>query len=132
MLNQMVAVAELEAGLISARTKAALASKKRFYEGLSDDERAALAAQGKATQLGGFRGRAATEEDRAAAIAAVKAKAKARTVDLASVIAGIQAEGTTSARGIAIALNERGIETATGKGQWQAVQVQRVRARLPA
>ena len=53
----------------------------------------------------------------------MKAKAKARTVDLASVIAGIQAESTTSARGIAIALNERGIETATGKRQWQTVQV---------
>jgi ABC-type hemin transport system ATPase subunit len=38
----------------------------------------------------------------------------------------------TSLRAIAAALNERGIPTASGTGEWQAVQVSRVLARLPA
>ncbi|WP_020092296.1 recombinase family protein [Methylobacterium sp. 285MFTsu5.1] len=113
MLNQMVAVAELEAGLISARTKAALA-----------------AAKARGTKLGGNRGVVMSAAVSEAGRAALSAKASARTADLAPVIAEIQAEGITSARGIAIALNERGIETSTGKGQWQAVQVQRVLSRL--
>ncbi len=54
----------------------------------------------------------------------------ARTVELAPVIAEIQAAGITSARGIATALNERGIETARGASEWKATQVQRVVARL--
>jgi DNA invertase Pin-like site-specific DNA recombinase len=50
--------------------------------------------------------------------------------DLAPVIKEIQAAGTTSLRGIAAALNERGIPTASGDGEWQAMQVARVLARL--
>jgi hypothetical protein len=38
--------------------------------------------------------------------------------------------GVTSLAGIAAALNERGIPTASGQGTWQAVQVSRVLARL--
>jgi hypothetical protein len=42
----------------------------------------------------------------------------------------LQEAGTTSLRAIAAALNERGIPTAAGSGQWQAAQVQRVLARM--
>jgi hypothetical protein len=42
----------------------------------------------------------------------------------------LQAAGTSSLRGIAAELNNRGIPTATGTGTWQAAQVSRVLARL--
>jgi hypothetical protein len=49
---------------------------------------------------------------------------------LAAVIAELQAAGVTSLRAITAALNERGIPTAAGSGQWQAAQVRRVLGRL--
>lgn len=115
MLNQMVAVAELEAGMIGDRTRKALA-----------------AAKARGTKLGGFRGKhVATDAAREAGRAAATARATARSADLAPVIAGLREAGVTSASGIAKALNERGIPTARG-GIWQATQVQRVLARMPA
>jgi len=115
MLNQMVAVAELEAGLISARTKAALQAAK---------------ARGKV--LGGNRGQVPSDAARAASTAAVKAKADARSTDLAPIIAEIRADGITSARGIAKALTERGIETPRGSYTWGTTQVTRLLERLDA
>lgn len=113
MLNQMVAVAELEAGLISARTKAALQAAK---------------ARGKV--LGGDRGQVPSDTARAASTAAVKAKADARSADLAPIIAAIRATGIASARGIAKALTDRGIETPRGGSAWSTTQVSRLLARL--
>jgi hypothetical protein len=52
--------------------------------------------------------------------------AEARAVDLAPIIAELQAAGATSMRAIAAGLNARGIPTARGNGQWSAVQVARV------
>jgi len=54
--------------------------------------------------------------------------AKEFRADLADVIADIRASGTSTLRGIANALNERGIATRRG-GKWSAVQVQRVMGR---
>jgi hypothetical protein len=59
-----------------------------------------------------------------------RAQADALTADLAAIVAELQAAGVTSLRAIAAALNERGIPTATGVGEWRAVQVWRVLARM--
>lgn len=125
----MAVVAEEEARMISARTKAALAQKRAFYAGLTDDQRAELKASGKATHLGGGIGRVFTEAERTKASAAKKAKADARARDLSGVLAEIRAGGTTSLRGTAAALNARGIPAARG-GEWSAVQVSQVLARV--
>ena len=58
------------------------------------------------------------------------ARSDARAVALAPIIANIQVRGVTTFHGIARALNARGVLTAAGKGQWEAVQVRRVLARL--
>jgi hypothetical protein len=55
-----------------------------------------------------------------------------RLRDIAPTIEELQAAGVTSLRAIAEALNERGIPTARGVGEWKAGQVRRVLARLPA
>lgn len=113
MLQQMAAVAELEAGMISARTKAALA-----------------AARARGVKLGGDRGNRLSAEARAAGRAARAATAAARAGDLAPTIAEIRAAGATSLREIAAVLNARKIPTARGAGEWTAVQVSRVLARV--
>jgi hypothetical protein len=46
--------------------------------------------------------------------------ARRHAADLGPVIKAVQAAGATSLRGIAKALNERGVPTATGKGKWEA------------
>lgn len=109
LLQQMVAVAELEAGMISKRTKDALAAAKR---------------RGK--QLGGDRGARLTAKARKSGNEAVARAAKQRAADVAPVIAELQAAGAESLRAIATGLNARGIPTARGSGQWSAVQVARV------
>lgn len=114
MLRQMLAVAELEAGMVSERTKKAL-----------------TAAKARGQKLGGNRGNLAAVSDkgRALSLATRQQKATQRASDLRPIIQGIQATGITSAAGIAKALNDQGIPTARG-GQWQAIQVQRVLAKL--
>jgi DNA invertase Pin-like site-specific DNA recombinase len=108
MLQQMAAVAELEAGLISERTKAALA-----------------VAKARGVKLGGYRGYTPSDEDRDKAIRVRKEQACKRASDLIPTIEDIKAGGVSSYCGIAKALNDRGIPTVRG-GRWQAVQVQRV------
>jgi hypothetical protein len=51
---------------------------------------------------------------------------------LAPVIADLRAAGITSKKGIAKALNKRAVRTPRGVGEWRAIQVARVLARLPA
>ena len=113
LLQQMVAVAELEAGMISARTKAALAAAKR---------------RGK--KLGGNRGVKPTAKMRARSTAVLQQRADARAADIGPTIKGLQAAGATSLRAIADGLKEQGIPTARGVGKWSAVQVARVLERL--
>ena len=70
-----------------------------------------------------------TDKARRAAAKTIKAKAGARAADLAPLIAELQAQGATTLRDIAKALNERGIPTARG-GEWSAEQVRQVLAKL--
>jgi DNA invertase Pin-like site-specific DNA recombinase len=112
-IHILAAVAEHEAAMISARTKAALG-----------------AAKVRGVTLGGDRGNIAAEASKGAqASAAVRgATASKRASDLLPAIRHAQATGASSLRDIAAALNETGIPTARG-GEWSAVQVQRILAR---
>jgi DNA invertase Pin-like site-specific DNA recombinase len=111
-LTLMAAVAELEAGLISQRTKAALAARK---------------AQGKS--LGGARIINRDPETIAAANAARTANADEVVRDVVPYIAAAQAAGATSLRAIAAALMARGVRTPFGGTRWTATQVSRVLTR---
>lgn len=124
----MALVAEEEGRAISARTKAALAQKRKFYAALSPEKRAELQASGKATQLGGDRGAVLSAEAKAKGTQVRVAKANGRAADLAPIIAEVRAAGANTLQAVADALNARGIPTARG-GQWSPVQVQRVEAR---
>jgi len=109
-IHILAAVAEHEAGMISARTKAALA-----------------AAKARGTVLGGDRGnirKIARKGTKASAVIRAN-RARKRAEDVMPAIKQIRAGGSTSLREIAAALNERGIPAARG-GNWSAVQVQRV------
>lgn len=113
LLQSMMAVAELEAGMISARTKAALAASK---------------ARGK--KLGGFRGRAGTSADTAKARAARSLKAVQQAQSIMPIIERLDPAGTSSFRTIAQALNVEGVPTPRGDGKWTAATVARLRQRL--
>ena len=114
MLQQMAAVAELEAGMIGKRTKDALA-----------------AAKARGVKLGGRReGQHLTPEMRAAGRAARVDKARARAKELAPTIAELRAAGITTLGGIAGELTARGIPTPRGASIWHEVQVFRVLRRI--
>jgi hypothetical protein len=81
LLQSMMAVAELEAGMIPARTKAALAASKA-----------------RGTQLGGFRGRAGTAADTAKARAARALKATQQARSIAPIIDRVDPDRTASLR----------------------------------
>ncbi len=112
-IHILAAVAEDEAKRISDRTKAAL-----------------QAAKARGVKLGGNRGVELTEATREAGRAARTAKADAHAADLGPTIVELQQQGITSLNGIAKALNDKGIPTPRGIGQWKANQVMRVLARL--
>lgn len=109
LLQQMVSVAELEAGLISKRTKDALAQSKK--------------------KLGGDRGTVPTKKVRALALEAIERRVASRAADLAPTIRELQAAGNTTLRALAARLNALGITTARG-GSWDQTQVRRLLARV--
>ena len=53
-------------------------------------------------------------------------KVAARAADIAPIIRELQKDGAGSLRAIAEGLNEAGIPTARGQGQWSTTQVKRV------
>lgn len=109
LITQMAAVAELEAGLISQRTRAALA-----------------VAKGRGVRLGNPSPTPATAEMAAAARQARSNQATARATDVLAVVHQVQTEGASSLRAIAAALHARGVLTPAGKLNWSPAQVQRL------
>ncbi len=107
MLRQMLAVAELEAGLISERTRKALAAAKARGQKLGNPQNL------RNQDLGGANGRVSRSRI-----------AQGRASDLTPIMAEIKADGAVSLREIAAGLNQRGIQTTRG-GSWSAVQVKR-------
>jgi DNA invertase Pin-like site-specific DNA recombinase len=118
LVTQMAAVAELEAGLISQRTKAALA-----------------AAKARGVRLGNPNLQPGTAELAALAAAAKAQQARHRATDLVPIVAEIRAAGVASYGGIARALTARGVPTLSGRGRWDPSTVRRlvlVGAQAPA
>lgn len=105
MLTQMAAVAELEAGLISMRTKEAL---RRARE--------------NGRKLGGFRG---ARVDPSKGLAERQVKAEAFAALVLPMIDQAKAEGATSLRQIAAHLTSMGVQTRRG-GPWDAAKVRAV------
>lgn len=112
-IHVLAAVAEHEAAMISARTKAAL-----------------KAAKARGVVLGGDRGNIASVAKCGAKKSALvrSAAAQERAADLLPKIRAIQTTGAATLREIANELNAQAIPTSRG-GEWSAVQVQRVLAR---
>ncbi len=102
ILNQMVAVAELEAGFISQRTKSALAAAKR--RGVKLGTARNLTPGGIA--LGSRRGNETKQRN-----------ARQHAADLMPTMTAMMAGGTTTLQGLADALNKRGVPSARG-GRW--------------
>lgn len=115
LLTQMASVAELEAGLISERTKAALAAAKRRGVKLGNPN-GARALRGR--QVGNH-----------AAVARIRAKATEHADNLRAIVEDIRAQGATSVRAVASELNRRGILTARG-GDWHPTTAARLLERL--
>jgi len=113
ILQQLAAVAQLEAGLISERTRAALA-----------------AAKARGVRLGGDRGYKPPAALSVAAAGAKREQADQRAADYQPIIEDVIANGHASHRAIARELNARGIPTPSRAGSWQATTVARVMRRV--
>ena len=113
LITQMAAVAELEAGLISQRTRAALA-----------------VAKARGVKLGNPRLTPGTPARTAMARQARSRQVAERIADILPVVRQVQTEGTRSLRGIAAELQAHGVLTPAGKTQWSATQVRRLLAGL--
>jgi DNA invertase Pin-like site-specific DNA recombinase len=113
LIQQMASVAELEAGFISARTKAALA-----------------ATRARGTILGGSRGYVGTAENIARARAARATRADEQAEALAPILKRLDPNGAAPLRTIADALNAEEVPTPSGSGRWTAIAVSRLRQRL--
>jgi DNA invertase Pin-like site-specific DNA recombinase len=104
----MAAVAELEAGLISERTKAALAQAKA-----------------RGVRLGNPRLQPGTREQAMLAAAAKRRQAIEHTAGVLPFIDAARKAGCTTLAQLAAALNARGVRTARG-GSWHPATVWRV------
>lgn len=116
VLTMFAAVAELERGLISQRTKAALAAAKARGVKLGSRQ----LARGFDTAMSRAGRQAQTHQS------------KAHAGDVMPYIAAAQKAGATSLRQIAAALTARGIEPPSGGDAWHAVQVRRIMLKAAA
>ena len=107
-IHILAAVAEHERSMISKRTKEALAAAKARGVKLGAPDPSKSHAKGQAT---------------------IQAKADQFAANVAPIIADIQNSGITTLRGIAEALNARGIPTARG-GTWGAPTVRNILRRV--
>jgi len=115
MLTVMASVAELEAGLISERTKAALAAAKARGVKLGNPN-GARALRGK-------------QKGNREAVAAIKARAAQRATNLRGIVEDLRSQGISSVRRLAAELNSRGILTPRG-GSWHPTSVARLQTRM--
>lgn len=114
-IHILAAVAQRERGLISERTKAALASAKA-----------------RGTRLGNPNGAEAIRraaKGTSAALETVRHNASQRAFDYAETVQDIRAAGSTSLAAIAREMNKRGIVTARG-GIWHPSSVRNLLLRL--
>jgi len=109
LLTQMAAVAELEAGLISQRTRAALA-----------------VAKARGVQLGNPRLRAGSPEQARAAAKVKSIQARARAADVAPYLDAARRAGARTLHELAAALTARGVPTPGGRREWRPEQVRRI------
>lgn len=113
MVQMMASIAELEAGMISERTRAALKAAKQ-----------------RGTKLGGFRGTAASPKAREASAEARGRRADQTALRVMSDIDDIWAqdrcEPKPSLRELAAMLTQREIPNPSGGNTWSAMQVQRI------
>jgi hypothetical protein len=112
LLTQMATVAELEAGLISQRTRAALAGAKA-----------------RGTRLGNPQLRSGTPEHARAAAAAKSTQARARAADVVPYIEAACRAGARTLHELAEALTNCDVPTPAGKGPWRPEQKRRMLAR---
>jgi DNA invertase Pin-like site-specific DNA recombinase len=110
-IHILAAVAEHEAAMISARTKAALAQAKA-----------------RGTKLGGYRGVIVNADaGRQRSVSCRQQASKDRASHILPIINHIKAAGVTTLRGIAAELGNRGVAAPRG-GVWTATQVMRLTA----
>jgi DNA invertase Pin-like site-specific DNA recombinase len=128
LLLQMVAVAELEAGFISGRTRLALAEAKLAGTKLGGTRRHVLSVDEDGKKVYGDVV-VAPASALVAARAAIDVRVGKRAADLAPTIKQLQAAGNTTLRALAAGLNAMGITTARG-GNWDQTQVRRLLARI--
>jgi Site-specific recombinases, DNA invertase Pin homologs len=115
MVQLMGSIAELEAGMISERTRAALAAAKQ-----------------RGRKLGGFRGTAASPKAREVSAEVRRARADAYALALMPVIEELRRGGAYALSDLAQGLTQRGIETPAGAAIWSKSSVRAVLARLDA
>jgi DNA invertase Pin-like site-specific DNA recombinase len=108
----MAAVAELEAGLISQRTKAALAQAKL-----------------RGVKLGGPNIRSGDRTAARAGRRSQSSRSRQRAADVLPFIEAAKRAGCNSLREIALALTARGVHPPSGGAIWHAQQVRRIIAK---